>query len=52
MNSKTKGILYVITAALFGFFIFNQIPDFFSVIGYILICGAGIGMFFCNKSRG
>lgn len=41
----------VIFAALFGFFIFNQIPDFFSVIGYILICGAGIGMFFYNKSK-
>lgn len=36
----------VLFAAAFGFFIFNQIPDFLSIIGYILICGAGIGMFF------
>ena len=41
----------VIFAALFGFLIFGQIPDFLSVIGYCLICGAGIGMFFYNRKR-
>lgn len=41
----------VLFAAAFGFFIFNQIPDFLSIIGYILICGAGIGMFFYNRRK-
>ncbi len=41
----------VIFAAIFGYFIFNQIPDAFSVLGYVLICGAGIAMFFYNKKR-
>lgn len=41
----------VLFAAVFGFFIFNQIPDFLSIIGYILICGAGIGMFFYNRRK-
>ena len=41
----------VLFAALFGFLIFGQIPDFLSVIGYCLICGAGIGMFFYNRKR-
>lgn len=42
----------VIFAAALGYFIFNQIPDFASVIGYCLICGAGVAMFFYNKRRG
>lgn len=41
----------VIFAAIFGYFIFNQIPDALSVLGYVLICGAGIAMFFYNKKR-
>ena len=41
----------VLFAALFGFLIFGQIPDFLSVVGYCLICGAGIGMFFYNRKR-
>lgn len=41
----------VLFAALFGFFIFNQIPDIYSVLGYCLICGAGIAMFFYNRKR-
>lgn len=39
----------VIFAAVFGFFFFGQIPDACSFLGYLLICGAGIGMFFYNK---
>ena len=42
----------VIFAAILGFFIFDQIPDLASVIGYCLICGAGVAMFFYNKKRG
>ncbi|MDD6214124.1 MAG: DMT family transporter [Firmicutes bacterium] len=39
----------VLFAALFGFLMFGQVPDLLSVIGYCLICGAGIAMFFYNK---
>ena len=41
----------VIFAAVFGYFVFGQIPDALSVLGYCLICGAGIAMFFYNKKR-
>ena len=41
----------VIFAAVFGFFLFDQIPDALSVLGYCLICGAGIAMFFYNRNR-
>lgn len=41
----------VIFAAVFGFFLFGQIPDALSVLGYCLICGAGIAMFFYNRNR-
>lgn len=41
----------VIFAAIFGYFIFNQVPDAYSILGYFLICGAGIAMFFYNKRR-
>lgn len=41
----------VLFAALFGFLVFGQIPDAFSVLGYVLICGAGIAMFFINNRK-
>mgnify|MGYP004599072917 FL=1 len=41
----------VIFAALFGFFVFGDLPDIWSVLGYILICGAGVAMFFYNKRK-
>ena len=41
----------VLFAALLGFVLFGQMPDIFSVIGYLLICGAGIFMFFYNKQN-
>lgn len=41
----------VLFAAVFGYFLFGQIPDMLSVIGYILICGAGIAMFFYNRRK-
>lgn len=41
----------VIFAAILGFFIFGDIPDCYSVLGYFLICGAGVGMFFYNKNK-
>ncbi|MBP3481597.1 MAG: DMT family transporter [Clostridia bacterium] len=41
----------VVFAALLGFILFGQIPDILSILGYALICGAGIAMFFYNKRR-
>lgn len=32
----------VIFAAILGFLVFNQIPDFFSILGYITIIGAAV----------
>lgn len=42
----------VLFAAFFGFLFFGQLPDALSVLGYILICGAGITMFFINNRKG
>lgn len=41
----------VIFAAILGFLLFGQVPDFMSIIGYLLICGAGVGMFLYNRAR-
>lgn len=41
----------VIFAAVLGFFVFRDASDVLSVIGYVLICGAGVGMFVYNKRR-
>lgn len=41
----------VIFAALLGFIAFGDIPDALSVIGYVLICGAGIAMYFYNNRK-
>lgn len=39
----------VILAALWGFFLFGQVPDYLSVAGYILIIGAAIWMYLYNN---
>ena len=31
------------------FFVFGDVPDWLSVLGYVLICGAGVGMFLYNR---
>ncbi|MDO4175276.1 MAG: DMT family transporter [Eubacteriales bacterium] len=41
----------IIFAALLGFLFLQQIPDFLSVIGYIIICGTSIAMFFYNQKH-
>lgn len=41
----------VIFAALLGFFVFGDIPDVYSFIGYVLICGAGVVMFLYNNGK-
>lgn len=39
----------IIFSALLGYFIFNQLPDGWSFIGYLLIIGAAVVMFFYNN---
>ena len=41
----------IIFAALFGYFLFDQIPDIYSFIGYIIVIGASAFMFFYNKAN-
>ena len=41
----------VLFAAALGFFVFGEVPDWLSVLGYMLICGAGVGMFLYNRRR-
>lgn len=41
----------IVFAALFGFLFFEQIPDFLSVIGYFVICGTSVAMFFYNQKH-
>lgn len=39
----------VIFAAILGFLAFGELPDAFSIAGYLLICGAGVALFFYNN---
>ena len=39
----------VLFSAVLGYFVFSEIPDAYSFLGYALICGAGIAMFFYTK---
>lgn len=41
----------IIFSALLGFILFNQTPDVYSVLGYIIICGTSIFMFYYNKKE-
>ena len=41
----------VIFAAALGFLVFGDVPDALSVLGYVLICGAGVGMYFYNNRK-
>lgn len=41
----------VIFSAVMGYFLFSQIPDSYSVIGYLLICGMAIFMFLYNTGQ-
>lgn len=41
----------IVFAALMGFVFLQQIPDLWSVIGYIIICGTSIAMFFYNQKN-
>lgn len=39
----------VLFSALLGFFLFAQVPDGLSVLGYLVICGVSVLMFFYNR---
>lgn len=40
----------VIFSAILGFFLFGQLPDGWSVLGYLLICGISVAVFFYNRN--
>ena len=39
----------VIFSALLGFFLFDQMPDGWSILGYVIICGVSVLLFFYNN---
>ncbi len=39
----------VVFSAILGFFLFSQLPDVFSIIGYVIICVAAVGMYIYNN---
>lgn len=41
----------VIFATVWGYLLFDQVPDGLSVLGYLLVCGAGVGMFLYHKYK-
>nr|WP_295946535.1 DMT family transporter [uncultured Agathobaculum sp.] len=40
----------VLFSAILGFFLFGQVPDGWSVVGYVVICGVSVLMFFYNRT--
>ena len=38
-------------ATAFGFFIFGQVPDLWSIVGYVIIVSMALWMFFYNRNR-
>lgn len=41
----------VLFAALWGLILFQQIPDPWSILGYLIICAVAVAMFFYNNRR-
>lgn len=41
----------IIFASFLGFMLFGQIPDIWSVVGYVIICSMAIAMFFYNARK-
>ena len=39
----------IVFSAILGFFLFGQMPDVYSWIGYLVICGMAVWMFFYQK---
>lgn len=41
----------IIFSAILGYFIFNQIPDILSIVGYVVICSMALMMFLYNNRK-
>lgn len=41
----------IIFSALLGFFLFGQLPDGYSILGYVIICAMAVMMFFYNNRK-
>ena len=41
----------ILFSALLGFFLFRDVPDGYSVMGYVIICGTAVLMFLYNTRR-
>lgn len=41
----------IIFSALLGLIVFKQVPDVFSIVGYIVICSMAVVMFFYNNRK-
>ena len=41
----------ILFSALFGFWFLGQIPDVWSVVGYVIICSMAVAMFFYNNRK-
>lgn len=41
----------IVFSAILGFFMFSQMPDIYSFIGYIIICGVSILMFLSDNKK-
>lgn len=41
----------ILFSALLGFFLFSQIPDGFSILGYVIICTIAVMMFLYNNRK-
>ena len=41
----------IIFAAVLGYILFDQIPDIYSVIGYVIIIGVSVALFFYNRKE-
>lgn len=41
----------VLFSALLGFLVFQQVPDLFSWLGYLIICGAAVAMFLHTRRQ-
>ncbi len=40
----------VLFSALLGFWLFGQVPDLLSILGYVVICGVSVVTFYYNRS--
>ena len=45
-----SSLLLFFCISVLGFFLFGQLPDGWSVLGYLLICGISVAVFFYNRN--